>query len=112
MTRAIYSEGEYIPLNWEGSPEWFAVKGRPTPKDAIEVVAMEELISTDKLEFTGYLYARFEPAPRDNDLGAKHYMKLHSNPGKGAFPVAVVNLKERTNEGGSPAESTTDMPCG
>lgn len=87
-------KGEYIPLYWDGPAEWYAVHGHVPCEQAIETVAIEELIPIPKLEFTGHCFARYNPAPKDNDLGVTCFMKLVRNKGRGVFPVTVINMKE------------------
>ena len=92
LKRLGIKDGTYMPLHWEGEPEWFAVKGRLSPGKVLEAVAYGEGLDIEDLEFTGYLFARLEPAPADSPC--EHILYLYDEPDVDKFPVALANLKE------------------
>ena len=97
-----YSEGEYMPLVWEGSIDEFYIRGHVSPETAIQILLEEEVHLTchldrnkgwvDEERILGeprHAYGRWSCEATWDDA-VTHILRTYKTAGRGRFKITCV----------------------
>ncbi len=85
-------DGQYIPLNWDGSyPEAYYIKGHVTKDAAYKTLQHQEGLNPDDIAYVKHKYARWGFSSNGD---YEHQLNVYDNTSRGAFKVTECEPKQ------------------
>jgi len=81
--------GEYIRLNWDDEPSWYAVRGHVGPEEARATVAREDDFDRESLKPGRHTRARWQFSPEYQRADGIEVVLAIDVSGPGTFSVTV-----------------------
>ena len=81
-----FKDGEYIYLNWDGTPDAYHIMGHVDSDAGLETLREEDVVhdeNEDKVGIGVHCYGRWSMEPGEN--GNQHFLRTYKNTGRGRF---------------------------
>jgi hypothetical protein len=86
-----HSDGEYIPLNWDGTPDAYYIKGHVSHEEGTETLLEEGAIHGDMvIGQAQHIYGRWSMQPGED--GNQHFLSEYLTPGRGRFKITMFGV--------------------
>jgi len=82
------NDGEYMPLNWYGTPDAYYIKGHVSHEEGIEILFDAGAIDHDyEVGRASHIYGRWSMQPGED--GNQHFLREYSESGRGRFKITM-----------------------
>ena len=89
-----YTDGEYMFLIWDGSPDAYYIKGHVNHEDGIDTLINEAAIFPEDVAEIGHAVHKYGRWSMQGDApeGCNSVLREYNEPGRGRFKITVFGV--------------------